>query len=243
MSNIFKSNNRFAVLNENFSENTAKNKKRNEIENSKYDNNNNNNNNKNNYNNNNNNNNKNNYNNIKNNKNELKEKSKIIKEPIFSIESFPMLPPKENILESKILNNSMNYLEKMKTSVDEEKNELMVDMEYENLEPGCLLIKRDPLTNKIIHKYKKGNYTDEKYLEKDLSEELSNDLINNNRIINTLVELYDKRTEEYIELWGHDDWEKMFRFPNHDYEYFDKLDELLEEELLEQEMSIEEENN
>ena len=225
MSNVFKSNNRFAVLNEDFSENTAKNKKRNEIENSKYNNNYN-------YNNNSNNN-----NNIKNNKNGLKEKSKIIKEQNFSIESFPMLPPKENILESKNLNNSMNYLEKMKTNVDEEKNELMVDTEYENLDPGCLLIKRDPFTNKIIHKYKKGNYTDEKYLEKELSKELSNDLINNNRIINTLVELYDKRTEEYIELWGYDEWEKNFRFPNHDYEYFDKLDELLEEEeLLEQEL-------
>ena len=212
MSNIFKSNNRFAVLNEDFSENTAKNKKRNEIENSKY------NNNSNNYN----------YNYKNNNKNELKEKSKIIKEQHFSIESFPMLPPKVKTLESKKLNSSMNYLEKMKTSVDEEKNELMVDTEYENLDPGCLLIKRDPLNNKIIHKYKKGNYTDEKYLEKDLSKELSNDLINNNRIINTLVELYDKRTEEYIELWGYDDWEKNFRFPNHDYEYFDKLDEAYE---------------
>jgi hypothetical protein len=220
MSNIFKSNNRFAVLNEDFSENTAKNKKRNEIENSKYNNN---------YSNNN--------NNIKNNKNGLKEKSKIIKEPKFSIESFPMLPPKVKTLESKKLNSSMNYLEKMKTSVDEEKNELMVDTEYENLDPGWLLIKRDLFTNKIIHKYKKGNYTDEKYLEKDLSNELSNDLINNNRIINTLVDLYDKRTEEYIELWGYDEWEKIFRFPNHDYEYFDKLDELLEEEeLLEQEL-------
>jgi hypothetical protein len=225
MSNIFKSNNRFSVLNEDFSENTTKNKKRNEIVNSKYEK----------YNNNNNN---------KNNKNELKEKTKIIKEQNLSIENFPMLPPKENILESKKMNISMNYLEKMKTSIDSEKNDLIVlETEYENLEPGCLLIKRDPLTNKIIHKYKNGNYTNEKYLEKDSSNELSNDLINNNCIINTLVELYEKRTEEYIQLWGYDEWEKMFRFPNHDYEYFDKLHELLEEEeLLEQEIAVEEEN-
>jgi hypothetical protein len=222
MSNIFKSNNRFSVLNEDFSENTVKNKKRNEIENSKYD--------------------KYSYNNSK--KNELKEKTKIIKEQNLSIENFPMLLPKVNILESQKMNSCMNYLEKMKTSVDSEKNDLIVlDTEYENLKPGWLLIKRDSSTNKIIHKYKNGNYSNEKYLEKDSSNELSNNLINNNHIINTLVDLYQKRTEQYIELWGYDEWEKMFRFPNHDYEYFDKLDELLEEEeLLEQEIAVEEEN-
>ena len=30
-------------------------------------------------------------------------------------------------------------------------------------------------------------------------------------------------------MWGYDTWEKMYRFPNYDYEYFDKLDELYEE--------------
>ena len=124
----------------------------------------------------------------------------------------------------------MNFLDKMKNNNISEKNELNLDMEYDNLKIGWLLIKKDPITNKIVHKYKKGNSNNEKYLEK----ELSNDLINNNRIINTLVDLYDKRREEYISLWGYDDWEKMYRFPNHDYEYFEKLDELYEEELLEE---------
>jgi hypothetical protein len=38
-----------------------------------------------------------------------------------------------------------------------------------------------------------------------------------------------------------DDWEKTFRFPNHDYDYFEKLDELYEEELLEELTDEEEE--
>ena len=29
-------------------------------------------------------------------------------------------------------------------------------------------------------------------------------------------------------MWGEDEWERMFIFPNHDYEYFDKLDEAYE---------------
>ena len=209
MSNIFKLNNRFSVLNDDFSEKVVKNKKRPEME-------------------------KHNRNELYNSK--LKESnSKIAKEPNLSIESFPALP-KVNILESKKMNNSMNFLEKMKNNTILEKDEVKLDIEYDNLNPGWLLIKKDPITNKIVHKYKKGNCNNEKYLEK----ELSNDLINNNRIINTLVDLYDKRREEYVELWGYDDWEKMFQFPNHDYEYFEKLDELYEEELLE-EISDEEE--
>ena len=47
-------------------------------------------------------------------------------------------------------------------------------------------------------------------------------------IIEALSFLHEKRTEEYIELWGEEEWERMFIFPNHDYEYFDKLDEAYE---------------
>ena len=47
-------------------------------------------------------------------------------------------------------------------------------------------------------------------------------------IIEALSILHEKRTEEYIELWGEEEWERMFIFPNHDYEYFDKLDEAYE---------------
>ena len=49
-------------------------------------------------------------------------------------------------------------------------------------------------------------------------------------IINALSILHEKRTNEYKELWGEDEWERMFICPNHDYEYFDKLDELYEAE-------------
>jgi len=48
------------------------------------------------------------------------------------------------------------------------------------------------------------------------------------KIIIALSVLHEKRTNEYKELWGEDEWEKMFICPNHDYEYFDKLDEAYE---------------
>lgn len=68
-------------------------------------------------------------------------------------------------------------------------------------------------TNPIISKNKK-----EEEVEVNEAEE----------IIEALSFLHEKRTEEYIKLWGEEEWERMFIFPNHDYEYFDKLDEAYE---------------
>ena len=47
-------------------------------------------------------------------------------------------------------------------------------------------------------------------------------------IIEALSILHEKRTNEYKELWGEDEWERMFVSPNYDPNYFDKLDEAYE---------------
>ena len=49
-------------------------------------------------------------------------------------------------------------------------------------------------------------------------------------IINALSLLHEKRSNEYKESWGEDEWERMFMCPNYDYAYFDKLDEAYEAE-------------
>ena len=46
--------------------------------------------------------------------------------------------------------------------------------------------------------------------------------------INNLCSLYEKRRNEYIKLWGKDEYNEMFISPNHDDTYFDKLDEKYE---------------
>jgi len=200
MNNIFKSNNRFSVLNEDNSVNIIKNKIRNEREK-----------------------------NSNSSTNDFlfkrkNEKMNKMGEKNLSIDNFPQLCKKERILEQ-----NMNFLEKMKNSNISQESEL--DIDYKNLKPGWLLIKRDPLTNKIYQRYKKGNDENEKYLEKNIDDD---DFTHNSKIINTLIELHKKRMEDYIELWGYDDWENTFRFPNHDYEYFDKLDESDEDGVMEE---------
>ena len=57
-----------------------------------------------------------------------------------------------------------------------------------------------------------------------------NHTLTSSEIFNALSLLHEKRTNEYKELWGEAEWERMFICPNHDYEYFDKLDAAYEEE-------------
>ena len=49
--------------------------------------------------------------------------------------------------------------------------------------------------------------------------------------IDCMVNLYEKQKLEKIEILGEEIYERNFKFPNYDYEYFDKLDEKYEAEL------------
>ena len=148
-----------------------------------------------------------------------KEREEKIKQSLAS-ESFPELITLQNTVQE---DSSMNYLNKLQNIGKEHKTKshnVDIDLEYDNLKPGWALAKKDPITGKIIIKHKPS--LDPVPREKT-QQEIGLD------IINSLVELHKKRTEEYINMWGYDTWEKMFRFPNYDYDYFNKLDELYEE--------------
>jgi len=110
---------------------------------------------------------------------------------------------------------------------EENLNEENTDEEYKNLKPGWTLLKRDKITGKTIIKHKP---TDREIEEEKLRREKTDNEIAYD-IAKRLAELYEKRTDEYIELWGYDEWERLFRFPNYDYEYFDKLDEKYAQEM------------
>jgi len=143
------------------------------------------------------------------------------KQSALAPENFPDMIVNNTTTANNDKNNFMNYSEKLKTvkkGNETEKKE--VDLDYENLKPGWALTKRDPLTKKLTTIYKESLTPNPR---EKTEQEIGVD------IINALVELHQKRTDEYIEMWGYETWEKMYRFPNYDYEYFDKLDELYEE--------------
>jgi len=100
--------------------------------------------------------------------------------------------------------------------------DVVVEHNIETLAPGWASLKKDPTSNKIVWRENKSNNMDP--VEKSENEIATETL-------NALVELYNRRDEEYIDTWGYEDWERTFRFPNYDYDYFDKLDELADYEL------------
>jgi D-ribose pyranose/furanose isomerase RbsD len=163
----------------------------------------------------------NNTNNNNNNNNKfIDEKGKKVKEEqkkiVINDCNFPVLS-NEKISEkiNENVSEKLNFIDKVKTEMKVE--EEILNEEY--IPPGYLVIKRDKNTNKIIRKY--GEMPD--YFNKKE--------ITPSEIIDKLVYLYEKRKEEYITLWGEEEYEKMFLFNNYDYHYFDKLDLQYEEEL------------
>jgi hypothetical protein len=131
---------------------------------------------------------------------ELDEKEKErIREESMKTENFPYLVSNSN-KEKKELNLNTNYIEKLK----KEKIQDNIDKDLVNLKPGWVLYKRDPLTKGIITKQHPKTYIE---VKKEKSEnEIATDSIN------ALVKLHKKRTDEYIENYGYDEWEKMFKF-------------------------------
>ena len=128
--------------------------------------------------------------------------------PLISINDFPELISINN---KKISSNQMNFLnliKKAETKCKEEKiiNEIKLD---KNLKPESILLKKD-----LIPPYRKEEIKEVAY-----------------EVFKKLEELYEKRTNKYIELWGYDEWERMFMFSNYDYQYFDKLDKKYAEEM------------
>jgi hypothetical protein len=104
----------------------------------------------------------------------------------------------------------------------EQPADVVVNHNIETLAPGWASLKKDPTSNKII-------WMENKTFNTDPVVKSENEIAT--ETFNALVELYNRRDEDYIDTWGYEEWERMFRFPNYDYDYFDKLDELADYEL------------
>jgi hypothetical protein len=128
-------------------------------------------------------------------------------------DNFPELSTSKKYQEnSKHINSS--FLDKVNTKKKEECEEGV--LKEPKIEDGWVEFKYDIKTRKVIKNYSKNI--------------LKNNMLNNSNNINFytvldhLVGLHKKRTEEYINNWGEDEYEKQFIFPNYEYGYFDILD-------------------
>ena len=126
---------------------------------------------------------------------------------------------KPDLIPEPIKNN--NFIEKLKTQITEQPKNIII-----KIPDGYTVITLDKKDNSIIQKYGKSIY-DEDYYEYDYY----NDSNINNDIIQGLVELYEIRTNEYINNWGEDEYDQTYQFQNYDCEYFDRLDHQYENEM------------
>ena len=132
-------------------------------------------------------------------------------------ESFPELVKPvstSNNGETGLIKSS--FIEKLNSVVVVEN----VDVDFNNLGLGWISIKKDIFTGKKVIQ------------EKRVKEKPNPPpAVDKTHQINTILEkAYETRTSEYIDMWGSDMWEQMFIIPDYDYDYFEDLDELDDEE-------------
>jgi len=139
-----------------------------------------------------------------------------------SIDNFPTLGKKENKNTKEPPNNS--FLAKLKNSIENDKKKAEIkeaEIKRENIlkpKPGWVVISRDPLTGRS-----KFEYGDSLLPEKP--EKTENEMAYD--VLCALCDLHERRTKEFIDLYGYDTWEKTFKSPNwrEEEEYLERMDE------------------
>jgi phenylalanyl-tRNA synthetase alpha subunit len=139
------------------------------------------------------------------------EKSDYVNKKINLIEeNFPQLTnvtKKENKIQEE---KKINYIDKVNIL---KKTNIISNVEDE-VKPGWVKLEKNKITKQVTIKYGKRTY-------------LSDDerLMTPEDVLNNLINLHERRKNEYIRDWGEESYEKTFRFVDYDYDYFDRLDE------------------
>ena len=126
------------------------------------------------------------------------------------------LKQKENPLETndKSLEKPfISFSEKLK-QVD-----VVVENKVNEIPYGWAVIKRDKITNKSTIEYNKEYENDLKRAENLEKKQWPI------KVLGSLVDLYEREKERYINKWGYDAYEEKYLDPDYDDEYFDRLDE------------------
>ena len=145
---------------------------------------------------------------------EIERKTKETEEAL-SANNFPDMGFTNKVKNMKESNVS-SFADKIKEQMIKNVVEDVVETVEEYISPGYVVISKDITTNKCIFKF--GEQILPLYYEE-------------NRYSDNIFELYEKRTNTYIEMWGEFEYTKVFKFPNYDYDYFDRLDQQYEEEV------------
>jgi hypothetical protein len=151
---------------------------------------------------------------------ELEEKRKMIEnEESLKEHNFPQLNEKslKNKQEVNQEKDKTSFIDKLKVKQET----AVLNKNEEIIKNGWVVLKKDPKTRVTLWKFGVSDY------DKELQQKIPNP----NLLLDRLAEIHERYVNDYIQLWGEEEYEKMYRFPNYDYDYFDKLDELYEDEM------------
>ena len=123
------------------------------------------------------------------------------------------LKQKQNITEMNVEKPVISFSEKLK-QVDP-----VIETHSKQIPYGWAVIKRDNVTKKSYIEYNKDYERDIK-----ASEQIEKKIWPL-KVLNALVDLYETERDEYINKWGYDAYEEKYLDPDYDDEYFDRLDQ------------------
>ena len=136
---------------------------------------------------------------------------------------FPVFIAQPQQEKQSIKKNVVSFIEKVKTV---QKQTEITDEDL-LVKPGWVSLHQDPQTRKIVWKHGPLKTDISSWCFQPDPEPQPID------VLNALVETHEKQIAYYDMLWGEGAYEQHYRSPYHDYEYFERLDEL-EEEMEEQ---------
>ena len=152
------------------------------------------------------------------------------------IDNFPTLGKKDNKNTNDTTSNS--FLAKLKNSIENDKkqNEIKIKENIIKPKPGWATISRDPLTGRSKLEY--GELPLYKKPEKT-ENEMAYD------VLCALCDLHERRTKEYIDLHGYDNWERTFKSPNWEEEeaYLERMDDEYEAQMASDDDEYEDDTN
>lgn len=164
---------------------------------------------------------------------EEKEKEKIKQQGlIINTNNFPELVVNSNLYND--INKCESYIEKLKHK-DISVND--VDPDLVDLKQGWVLLKKDIFTGKTIMKKHTKNIIANIAIEEEKEEENGH----TDLLIDILINLHEKRRQEYIDNYGYEEWERMFKFPNWREEeaYLEMMEQEQYDETSEEESELE----
>lgn len=127
-----------------------------------------------------------------------KEEEDIRKQKNLTQDNFPDLVLNKR---DTYLTQDNNYLEKLNNIKNLNDENADANSDLKKLTPGWILLETDNLTDKTIMNRKLSDIQKSEISEEEIS----------TNVVNALVELHQRRTQEYIELNGYDTWEQKFK--------------------------------